>query len=488
METVAPEDKCLDVIVVGAGISGISSAYHILDRNPDASLKILEGRADVGGTWDLFQYPGLRSDSDMHTYGFSFNRWSGTNALASGAELKRYIKDTWKKCCLEERTEFQKRVTRAHWETERARWVLTVTDGNDGTNTKYETRFLVMATGYFEYERGYRPDFEGAEKFNGEIVHPQQWRDDLDYKDKRVVVIGSGATAVSLVPSIAGEANHVTLLQRSPTYMISRPREDRIAQRLKGVLPERLATWLHRWRYGLLTVLYFRYCRLFPDRSSASLIDSTIEAMGNKPIRSDVTPDYKPWDQRLCAVQDGDLFEQVKNGAASVVTGVIERMTESGIRLADGTELEADIIVTATGFNVQLHGGATLYVDDKETSLGGVIAYRDTLYSGVPNMAGTMGYYNGSWTLKAELQAELIGRIIHKMREQQWDICIPDAANVELNQSAYFTPGYAVRAAHLLPGSGTTAPWKSLQSFPLDIFRYRYGSIDHPALRFSRQR
>lgn len=476
-----------DVIVIGAGLSGIACAYHMLRRNPGLSLTMLEQRGDVGGTWDFYHYPGLRSDSDMHTYGFSFNRWPGDQCLASGSEIQDYIRDTWRKFGLAERTEFNRQLVSARWSSETACWTLRVCDVQDGGDQQYECRFLLMCAGYFAYDEGYTPAFEGINDFKGRIIHPQAWEDDLDYAGKRMIVIGSGATAVTLVPSLAERARHVTMLQRSPGYMMSRSRVDVVAKALNRVLPSRPATWLHRWRWGLLTALYFKYCRKYPQKAANDLINAAHSSMGALQPKTELTPRYFPWEQRLCAVQDGDLFEQIAQGNASLVTGEIDRFTPDGIRLRDGTQIDADIIVTATGFNVRLMGGADIVTDGQPVDLAECTAYRDTMYTGIPNLATTIGYFNNSWTLKAELQGQLVARIVEHLNNEGWDICQPREAEHEPAPMPYFTPGYLLRSAHLFPRNGANSPWNSHQNFPLDVLAYRFGRIDHDALRFSRK-
>lgn len=423
----------------------------------------------------------------MHTYGFSFNRWPGDQAMANGEEIQDYIRNTWRKFGLDGHTVFNKRLTKAQWSSEQARWTLTVVDEQTGSISSYQCKFVMMCAGYFAYDEGYTPGFKGMADFHGRVIHPQAWEDGLDYAGKRMVVVGSGATAVTLVPTLAEKAAHVTLLQRSPGYMMSRPRIDSVAKALNAILPLRAATWLHRWRWGLLTALYFKYCRKYPQKAADALVDSAHAAMGATQPRDELTPAYSPWEQRLCAVQNGDLFERVTAQDVSIVTGQIERFTRDGIRLQDGTTLDADVIVTATGFNMRFMGGAEIEVDGEPIDIAQSTAYRDTLYTGIPNMAATVGYFNNSWTLKAELQGQLAARIVERLKTQGWDICQPHESQHMPAPMPYFTPGYVLRNAHLFPQNGVYSPWHGHQDFPFDVFKYRYSRIDHYALRFSKK-
>lgn len=476
-----------DVIVIGAGISGIAGAYHMRKYNPELSVTILEQRGDVGGTWDFFKYPGLRSDSDMPNFGFSFNRWAKDSILAGGGEIKDYLRSTWRKFSLDERTLFHQRLVQARWSSQTARWTLTVVDEQNASEVEYECRFLMMGAGYYAYDEGHTPEFIGMQEFTGRVIHPQAWDETLDYTGKRIVVIGSGATAVTLVPKLAEKAQHVTMLQRSPGYMLTRPKIDELAKILNRVLPLRIATWLNRWRWGLLTAGFFKFCRWCPQKATNLLLNATYKAMGEVPDKAALTPTYNPFEQRLCAVQDGDLFEHTAHGRVSVVTTDVDRFNADGVRLADGRQLDADIIVTATGFNVRFMGGADLYVDDKLVDLAQTTTYRDTLFTGVPNLANMVGYFNNSWTLKVESQACLAARIVRHLGRNGWDSCQPYEAEHEPAPMPYFTPGYLLRGAHLFPRNGANSPWHSHQGFPLDIFRYRFSRIDTDALRFSKK-
>jgi len=469
-----------DVVVVGAGISGVGQGYHLQTRCPDRSYVILEGRASLGGTWDLFRYPGIRSDSDMHTLGFSFHPWRAAKSIADGPSIRTYVEETAHAYGIDRHIRFRHRVTAAAWSTSDARWTVEAT-GPDGEPLTFTCNFLCMCSGYYNYAHGYTPHFEGAETFAGTIVHPQLWPEDLAYDGKRVVVIGSGATAVTLVPEMAKRAGHVTMLQRSPTYVVSRPAEDRVANWLRDRLPAKIAYGTTRWKNVLTSMFFYRIAKKRPQQFKERLINMVREHLGpDYDVDTHFTPRYNPWDQRLCLVPDADLFGAIKGGAASVVTGTIERFTPSGIRLSSGEELPADIIVTATGLELQLLSGVHFTRDGMPIDLSKALQYKGMMFSDVPNLAYTFGYTNASWTLKADLVATYVCRLLNTMKKRGLRQATPhtDDATMETEPFVDFTSGYIQRAERDLPRQGARKPWKLNQNYALDVLALRFGSVD----------
>ncbi|WLE63566.1 NAD(P)/FAD-dependent oxidoreductase [Burkholderia plantarii] len=485
----------LDVLIVGAGLSGIGAAHHLRERCPWASFAILESRATLGGTWDLFRYPGVRSDSDMFTLGYSFRPWHSDNAIAEGATILDYIRDTAREAGIERAIRFHHRVTGANWDPATARWQVEVLrgDGGDGQPPRalrFTCRFLYMCSGYYDYENGHAPSWPGMESFRGRIVHPQHWPRDLDYAGKRVVVIGSGATAVTLVPSMAREAAHVTMLQRSPTYIVSMPARDKLAMRLRRWLPAGLAHRLVRTRNVLLTMYVYRFARRRPEVAKRFILRAAGRQLGpDFDVAKHLTPRYAPWDQRLCLVPNGDLFKAIRAGDASIATDEIERFTPEGLLLKSGQTLAADLIVSATGLKVRMLGGATLSVDGRPVEFGEAVSYKGMMASGVPNLATSFGYINASWTLKAELIALYVCRLLNHMRAHGYDSCTPtlDDAAMPLAPAVDLSSGYIQRAAALLPKQGLRNPWKSHQNYARDLALLRFGSLTDGAMRFARR-
>jgi cation diffusion facilitator CzcD-associated flavoprotein CzcO len=473
----APE---YDVIIVGAGLSGIGMAHHLQRLCPWARYTILEARDAIGGTWDLFRYPGIRSDSDMHTLGYSFRPWRDGVAIAEGSKIKTYIEETAREAAVDRHIRFDTRMERANWASADAAWHVETPAG------PLSCRFLIMCSGYYSYAEGHRPRWEGEEEFRGTVVHPQFWPDELDWRGKRVAVIGSGATAVTIVPAMAAEAAHVTMVQRSPSYVMSRPAHDAIASALRRVLPLRTAAGLTRWKNVLLQQFFFGLARRRPDKVKRQLIELVEKEIGLDQVRHFV-PAYDPWTQRLCLAPDGDLFEAIKAGKASVATGAIQRFTPTGLRLEDGTEIAADIVVTATGLKVQLAGGAALSRDGAPLRLGDTMAYKGVMFGGVPNFASIFGYTNASWTLKADLSAAFLCRLLNRMRRRGEAIVTPrpDAA-VEERPFLDFTSGYVQRALAELPKQGDRGPWRLRQSYVADLMNLRFGRVADGVLDFSR--
>lgn len=470
----------VDVVIVGAGLSGVGQAYHLQRRCPDRRYVILEGRAAMGGTWDLFRYPGIRSDSDMHTLGFAFQPWTEAKAIADGPSIRRYIEATAREHGIDRNIRYRHHVRSASWSTPDARWTVEAT-GPEGQPVTITCDFLCMCSGYYDYARGYAPDFPDQESFAGTMVHPQFWPEDLDYAGKRVVVIGSGATAVTLVPEMAKTAAQVTMLQRSPTYVVSRPAQDTVANWLRARLPRKAAYGITRWKNVLLGMLFYRIARKRPEKFKQRLIGMVRDHLGpDYDVGTHFTPRYNPWDQRLCLVPDADLFEAIKQGRATVVTGTIDRFVTDGIRLSSGETLSADIVVTATGLQLQLLSDVVFSLDGRPIDLSQAVQYKGMMFSDVPNLAYTFGYTNASWTLKADLVANYVCRLLNTMKRRGLRQATPRIADPAMARAPFvdFTSGYVARAAHFLPKQGTRKPWRLNQNYALDVVALRFGSVD----------
>ena len=453
----------LDFLVVGAGLSGIDAAYHLSQAFPDRSYAVLESRDAIGGTWDLFRYPGVRSDSDMYTLGFRWKPWTGRKAIADGADIRAYIQEAADENGITEHVRFHHRLLHADFSTEDARWTVTVERTDTGETLELTTGFLFSTSGYYRYDEGFTPDFAGIEDFAGQLVHPQHWPEDLNYQGKRIVVIGSGATAVTLIPSLAeGGAGHVTMLQRSPTYIISQPGTDPIAKKMIDTLPPRLASKLVRGKYLGMHIGFYEFCRARP-KEARLLLRKLLERQLPKDVDFDAhfKPRYEPWDQRLCLVPHGDLFKALRKHTVDVVTDHIDRFTEKGILLKSGQELEADIVITATGLNLLAFGGAQLAVDGKDVSLPETMAFKGMMLSGIPNFAFIVGYTNASWTLKADLVCQYVVRMLEHMQETGQRIVVPKRdASVDEEPFLDFAAGYVLRAVDEFPKQGSEEPWK----------------------------
>jgi monooxygenase len=480
-----------DVLIVGAGLSGIGAGYHLQRKCPNKSFVILEGRDCIGGTWDLFRYPGIRSDSDMFTLGYSFKPWTAPQAIADGPSILKYVRETATENGIDKKIRFHHKVKRASWSTRDACWnVEAERSSGEGVVeiVHFTCSFLFMCSGYYRYEEGYTPEFLGRESFKGEIVHPQKWPDALDYAGKRVVVIGSGATAVTLVPEMAKKAGHVTMLQRSPTYVVSRPAQDQLAIKLRKKLGEKIAYHLIRWRNVLLGMYFFQLARRKPARFKELILGGVRMALGpDYDVTTHFNPRYNPWDQRLCLVPDGDLFKSLREKRASVVTNEIDRFTEKGIRLKDGGELEADIIVTATGLVLQVLGGMEVVVDGKPVDFAKTLNYKGMMYSDVPNLASAFGYTNASWTLKCDLTCEYVCRLLNHMERHGYMQCVPQNVDPQIQElpALEFTSGYVQRAIAKMPKQGSKRPWRLYQNYALDIVSLRFGAVDDGVMRYS---
>ncbi|MFJ8130378.1 flavin-containing monooxygenase [Streptomyces hydrogenans] len=486
---VASAAEHLDVLIVGAGISGIGAARYLKTELPSKSFAILEARGASGGTWDLFRYPGIRSDSDLHTFGYEFKPWRDEQSIADAPRILDYLRQTAAENGIDPHTRYHHQVLGASWSSDEARWTVEVERADTGERTTLTCGWLFCAGGYYRYDEGFTPAFEGLERFRGPVVHPQHWPEDLDYAGRRVVVIGSGATAVTLVPSMAPTAAHVTMLQRTPTYILPIPRADAVANALKKYLGERRGHALSRRKNIAQQRLVWSFCRRFP-KAARRLIRwiNTRQLPAGYPVDEHFNPPYDPWDQRLCAVPDGDLFRVIREGRATVVTDRIASFTEGGVLLESGRELEADVVVTATGLNVRAFGGIRLTVDGREVSLPDTLAYKGMMLSGVPNLAFAIGYTNSSWTLKIGLLCEHFCRLLAHMDAHGHDTCRPEPADPGMPTRPFldFGAGYVRRAVDSLPRQGDRMPWLTSMDYRDDVKLLRSGGVADPELVFSR--
>ena len=479
-----------DVLIVGAGLSGVGAAVHLHERCPDRSYVILEGRPSMGGTWDLFRYPGIRSDSDMHTLGYRFKPWRNAKAIADGPSILSYIKETATEYDVDRHIRYQHLATSASWSSADARWTVEATRKDTGETQRFTCNFLYLCSGYYSYRHGHTPEFPGRARFTGTVVHPQEWPADLDYRGKRVVVIGSGATAITLVPAMAERAAHVTMLQRSPTYVVSRPSKDIIANFLRRLLPDTWAYALTRWKNVTLQQIFYGRSRTHPQDVKKRLLDMVRKDLPGYDVDKHFTPTYNPWDQRLCLVTDGDLFKSIREGRASVVTDQIETFTERGIQVKSGQELEADIIVTATGLDLVVLGEMQFTVDGAPVNFADHWTYKGMMCSDVPNMVSTFGYINASWTLRADLIAEYVCRLLNHMRDTGARQATPRLRPGDRDMPArpwlsHFSSGYVQRVIHLFPKQGDRAPWLNPQRFGRDKKAFREDPLDDGVLAFT---
>lgn len=477
-----------DVLVVGAGLSGIGAGYRLQTECPQKTYAILEGRSDLGGTWDLFRFPGVRSDSDMYTLGYPFRPWTGERSIADGASILRYIRETAAEYGIDRHIRFDHRVASASWASETSTWTVEVQVGEAQAPVTYTCRFLYVCSGYYSYEGGYTPELPGIDDFAGPVVHPQSWPQDLDYRDQRVVVIGSGATAMTLVPAMAADAAMVTMLQRSPSYIAVLPSRDAIADRIRKILPEPLAHRVVRWKNVLVTSAFYELARRAP-KLTRKLLTGGVAKLLPPDVQVDphFVPTYNPWDQRLCIVPDGDFFAALRSGRADVVTDRIESFTATGIRLASGAELQADIVVTATGLTLVAVGGITITVDGAEIDPAATYTYRGYMLSGVPNLAICVGYINASWTLRADLTSRSVCTLLNFMAARGYAKAVPtvDGATMEPRPILDLDAGYVRRGAGAMPQQGSKSPWHVRQNYVLDALTTRFGDLDE-AMTFSR--
>jgi monooxygenase len=480
----------LDVLIVGAGIAGICTAYYLQKRCPQKRFTLLEGREAIGGTWDLFQYPGVRSDSDMHTLGYSFRPWQDPKVIADGPAILQYIRETAAVFGIDQQIRFNHRVQRAIWSSADAQWTVEAVHGPDQEIVSFTCNFLCMCTGYYDYDQGYTPVWPGIEQFTGRIVHPQQWPKDLDYAGKQVVVIGSGATAVTLVPAMAEQAAHVTMLQRSPTYIVSRPSRVDGTRGIRQLLPGKLTYRLARWRSILFGIYFYNLTRHRPEATKQALLRLVRQQLGDDyDIETHFAPAYNPWDQRLCLAPDGDFFAAIKADKVSIITDHIETFTEKGIRLRSGKELAADIVVTATGLTMKIMSGMQLVVDDAPVNLAQTLIYKGTMYRDIPNLASAFGYVNASWTLKCELIAQYTCQLLNYMDRHAYTQCTPRLLDHSIAEEPMMglTSGYMQRARETMPRQSTRTPWKMHQNYLRDLLSLRFSTVNDGTVEFTRR-
>jgi cation diffusion facilitator CzcD-associated flavoprotein CzcO len=476
----------VDVIIVGAGLSGIGGACHLKTECPQKSFVILEGREQMGGTWDLFRYPGVRSDSDMYTLGYRFRPWRDNKAMADGPAILNYIHATANEFDVDKTIRYNHRVRCVSWSSKHTRWIVEAESGPDKNLVQLSGNFVYLCTGYYDYESGYTPEWSGVERFRGKIVHPQQWPEDLDYAGKRIVVIGSGATAVTLVPAMAERAAHVTMLQRSPSYIVSRPAEDKVAKWFRRLLPDRTAYTAARWKNVLSGTFFYNLARNRPRLFQWMVARGVRHELGERYDSKHFTPPYNPWDQRLCLVPDADLFRKMREGRVSLVTDHIETFTEDGLLLKSGEHLDADIIVTATGLVLKLFSGMQLVVDGTPVEMPKTLVYKGMMFSDVPNLAFAVGYTNASWTLKCDLIAQYVCRLLKHMDHHGYNVCTPRVNDPDIEEVPVidFNSGYVLRALDSLPRQGSKTPWRLHQNYVKDLSMMRYGRVEDGTMEF----
>ncbi len=488
------DTELLDVVIIGAGVSGIGAACHLTMKNPNHSFAVLEGRHVMGGTWDLFRYPGVRSDSDMYTFGYSFRPWKERKDIADAKDILKYLTETAADYGLDDKIRYQHRTTKADWNSAEKRW--TISGQREDTNEPFSIacRFLITCTGYYNYDNGYLPEFAGYDDYQGIIAHPQHWPEDLDYSGKKIAVIGSGATAITLVPSLAKKAEHVTMVQRSPTYVFSRPAIDAIAVWANCWLPRTFAYKLIRVKNALIQRYSYSLARRRPEKIRATFRDMALQGVGpDVDVDVHFNPDYNPWDQRVCLIPDGDLFRVLREGSASIVTDHIERFTPNGLSLKSGDKIAADIIVPATGLNVEYLSGMKLFLDGEQVNASEQLSYRGMMFNNLPNIAAVIGYTNASWTLKVDLTCDYICRLLRHMDKQQYQVAMPsieqcarhqEFKEIEQEPLVGLTSGYILRAQNELPKQGSIEPWRNHDNFIKDIFSVRYGKIEDGVMTF----
>ncbi len=477
----------VDTLIIGAGLSGISAAHHLTELCPDKSYVILEARSAMGGTWDLFKYPGIRSDSDMYTLGYSFKPWTDPQAIADGPAILKYIQETAAEKDIATKIKYNTKVTEASWSSSEQLWTVTV-DSTDSIST-YTCSFLFSCCGYYDYDQGYTPDYPGLEDYEGAFVHPQLWSSETNYEDKDVVVIGSGATAVTLIPELAKKAKSVTMLQRSPTYVVSAPREDAIANFLNKILPTKLAYSIIRWKNITMSMLVYNACMKWPNTMSKFFLKGVKKELGDRyeELKKHFTPHYNPWQQRLCLVPESDLFEALKSGKANIVTDHIDTFTKEGILLKTGEILKSDLVISATGLKMKVMGGVVLKLDQKEIKSSELLCYRGMMFRDLPNLAMAFGYTNASWTLKCDLVSKYVCRLINHMDKNSYKSCTPTLQNENMETLPFvdFTSGYFQRSLHELPRQGTEGPWKINQNYLKDIKSLKRSTLDDGILQFA---
>ena len=478
--------KHTDIIIVGAGLSGIGAACHLERKNKDKSYRILESREEIGGTWSLFKYPGIRSDSDMYTFGYSFKTWDNPKSFADAPSILKYLNEAADEYNIREKIQYQTRVTSVNFNTEKNIWTVTTTTSSTQIEEVYTCNMLFVCTGYYNYKNGYTPEFPGIENFKGQVIHPQHWPENLNYTNKKVVVIGSGATAVTIVPKMAKETAKITMLQRSPTYVGAFPNKDKVAAILKSILPKKTAHKVIRFKNIVIQIIFFNVCRKWPNTMKKLLVKGVQKQLGDIPANPHFSPNYKPWDQRFCVAPDGDLFETLKQGKADIVTDHIETFTEKGIKTASGKELEADIVISATGLKLLAFGGAKISIDDNEFDISKSLTYRGLMLSGLPNCIFFAGYTNASWTLKSDLTSEYASRLLKFMDQKNYKYMVPKVIDEDLETIPLLNlnSGYIHRSENEFPRQGSKLPWRLYQNYFRDFKTLRINKLTDKELQF----
>ncbi len=480
-------NKHFDVIIIGAGLSGIGAACHLKRNCPNKTFAMLEGRSNIGGTWDLFKYPGIRSDSDMHTFAYSFKPWTYDKTISDGATIMKYLYETIEEYQLKPHIKLNHWISEVSWNSDEAQWTLVGQDSKSKEGIQLTCNFLLSCTGYYDYDEGYTPDFKGLEKYKGQFVHPQKWTADIEYENREVIIIGSGATAVTLLPSMAEKTKHITMLQRSPTYMMSLPKHDAFSKFVKRWLPSKTAHFLARWKHILRQIYFYQISKRKPKEVRYFIKSQIKKALGEDyDVETHFNPKYDPWDERVCAVLDNDLFDAINEGKCSIVTDHIDSFTEKGILLQSGKELKADLVVSATGLKIKVMGGINIKIDRKAIDPSKLVNYKGMMLQDVPNMVVITGYTNASWTLKADLVSEYFCRLLKYMDKKGLTSCLPTLSeeNIKTEPASDLASGYIQRALHLLPKQGDKYPWKLNQNYIKDMIALRFKSIDDGYLRF----
>ena len=467
-----------DIIIVGAGLSGVGAACHLERKNPEKSYVIFEAREELGGTWSLFKYPGIRSDSDMYTFGFSFKTWDNPKSFADAPNILKYLNEAANEYRIKDKIKYQTKVLKANFDTQNKIWSIT-TINKVGNEEIYHSRFLFSCTGYYNYDEGHTPDYNGIENYEGEIIHPQHWPENLDYKNKRVVVIGSGATAVTIVPEMADETSEITMLQRSPTYVGAFPNKDKYAELFKKYFPKKVAHKLIRFKNIFVQILFFQACKIWPNYMKKLLVKAAQRKLGNFPAKPHFEPNYNPWDQRFCVAPDGDLFRAIREGKANVITDKIDSFNKKGIKLVSGKNLEADIIISATGLKLLAFGGSKISIDNSPYNPSDAITYKGLMLSGLPNCIFFAGYTNASWTLKSDLTSEYASRLFNLMDKKNYSFFMPkiEKQNMNITPLLNLNSGYIHRSSHLFPKQGSKLPWKLYQNYFFDYTMLRINKI-----------
>lgn len=481
-------EEVLDVLIIGAGISGIGCACHLSREVPHKRWAILEARSDLGGTWDLFRYPGIRSDSDLHTFSYAFKPWSSPNAIAPAEEILAYLRETANEYGALEKIIYNHKVISADWDSKSGLWTVTAQSGDDMDEILVRCRWLFSATGYYDYQAGYRPSFEGEDSYTGQLIHPQHWPEDFDYTDKRIAVIGSGATAVTLVPSMTEKAQHITQIQRTPSYVMPRPKRDALANWLKTWLPTKTAHAITRWKNTRMQRYFYLYCQSFPHHARRLIRKMNIKNLPDDyPVDVHFNPPYDPWDQRICAVPDADLFKDLSSGKASIVTGHIKQFLPDGIEMASGEQIPADAIIIATGLNLKIFGGIELSIDGDTIDVSQKLVYRGLMLDGIPNFGFAIGYTNSSWTLKVDIVCEYLCKLIRKMDQLGQAVCIPEKPQGDFATRPLldFEAGYVKRSISALPRQGEHYPWKMDLDYMSDMRSLKSKPVLEPSLKLS---